>query len=151
MKTIGQADILTMRRTGFLASQKSPAYSIIKSYDWAKEARGKGDCIICGNHSQIEKDVFEILFKGNQPLILMLARGMKKRWEPQLLQEVEKGRLLILSPFEDHVSRVTRETAEIRNKAMIELANEIVVGHARPGGQLERLLRGKDYISLSNS
>ena len=81
---------------------------MLKSYDWAKEQRKKGICVVCGNHSQIEKDVFEILLKGKQPLILVLARSMKKRIEPTIKEAIENDRLLIISPFGKETKRITR-------------------------------------------
>ena len=78
MKFIGNKDILNLEKTAFLCSRKVPAEIILKSCDWAKRQRENGNCIVCGNHSQTEKDVFEILLKGKQPLILVLARSMKK-------------------------------------------------------------------------
>jgi len=53
-----------------LCSRKVRADILIKSYDWAIEQRGKGNCIISGFHSQIEKDVFHYLLKGSQPIII---------------------------------------------------------------------------------
>jgi len=111
-----------LHKTAFLCSQKVPAEIVLKSYDWAKEQREKGNCIVCGNHSQIEKDVFEILLKGKQPLILVLARSMKTRWEPEIEKAINEKRLLVISPFEKETKRVTRKTAEIRNKK-IEVFN----------------------------
>ncbi len=108
----GNIKILDLHKTAFLCSQKCSAEIVLKSYDWAKKQRMKGNCIICGNHSQIEKDVFEILLKGKQPLILVLARGMKTRWETAIEKAVNENRLLVISPFKKEIKRVTRETAE---------------------------------------
>jgi hypothetical protein len=88
METWGNSDILKLEKIAFLCSQKCPADVVLKSYDWAKAQREAGHCIVCGNHSQIEKDVFDILFKGRQPLILVLARKMKSRWEPEIEKAV---------------------------------------------------------------
>lgn len=91
------------------------------------------------------------MLKGNQPIILVLARGLKKRREPELQQPLEQGRLLIISPFEASVKRVTSETAQIRNRMMIEMADEIVVGYACKDSQLEAILanyRKKEIIKL---
>lgn len=55
MKTWGNNEILKLNKTAFLCSQKCPAEIVLKSYDWAKEQREQGNCIVCGNHSQIEK------------------------------------------------------------------------------------------------
>jgi hypothetical protein len=61
MNFIGKKDILNLEKTAFLCSRKVPAEIVLKSYDWAKQQREKSICIVCGNHSQIEKDVFKIL------------------------------------------------------------------------------------------
>lgn len=54
------------------------------------------------------------LLKGAQPIILALARGLKKRLEPELKDALDKNRLLIATPFDEKVKRVTRETANQR-------------------------------------
>ena len=103
---------------------------------------------MCSNHSQIEKDVFEILLKGKKALILVLARGLKTRWMPDIEKAVEENRLLVISPFQKEVKRVTRETAEIRNKKIIEISDKIVLGYKSKNGQLEKLLKGIEYEQL---
>ena len=144
----GNVEILNLYKTAFLCSQKCPAEIVLKSYDWAKEQREKGNCIVCGNHSQIEKDVFEILLKGKQPLVLVLARGMKTKWTTEIEKAVNKKRLLVISPFEKEIKRVTRETAKKRNEEIIEICDKIVVGFKTKNGQLEKLLNGKKYEQL---
>jgi len=121
---------------------------VLKSYDRAKEQRVKGVCVICGNHSQIEKDEFGILIKGKQPLILVLARGMKKRWEPDILKAINDNRLLVVSPFAEKEKRITKERAAIRNKLIIEIADQIVVGSVSKGGQLDQLLTNSDKSNI---
>ncbi|MBU1013303.1 MAG: DNA-binding protein [Bacteroidetes bacterium] len=141
MEYIGNKDILKQNKIAFLCSQKCPAEVILRSYDWAKEQREQGNCIICGNHSQIEKDVFQILLKGKQPLILVLARAIKKRWEPEYLKAIVEDRLLIISPFTNNEKRITRDKAEIRNKLIVEVADKIIVGSITKGGQLEQIFK----------
>lgn len=51
------------------------------------------------------------LLKGEQPIILALARGLKRRIEPELEEARGNGRLLIVTPFDDAITRVTRKTA----------------------------------------
>jgi predicted Rossmann fold nucleotide-binding protein DprA/Smf involved in DNA uptake len=148
MDLIGNKDILNLEKTAFLCSRKVPAEIILKSYDWAKRQRENGNCIVCGNHSQIEKDVFEILLKGKQPLILVLARTMKKRLEPKIKEAVKSNRLLIISPFNKETKRITRETAEIRNKYIMELSDKITVAYKTPNGQLDKLLKNVEYDEL---
>ncbi|QTA88373.1 DNA-binding protein [Desulfonema magnum] len=137
---LGNKAILNVRKTAFLCSRKCPAEMIVKAYDWAIEQRKKGNCVMSCFHSQIEKDVFQILAKGKQPMILALARGMKKRWEPEIKTALGQNRLLILSPFDASVKWITSARAEIRNRLILELADEIRIAHAEKGGSLEALL-----------
>ena len=139
---IGNKQILDHYKIAFLCSRKCPADIILKSYDWAIEQREKGVCVISGFHSKIEKDVLHYLLKGTQPIILALIRGLKKRFEPELKDALNEKRLLIVTPFDEKVKRVTRETANQRNRFMAELADEIFVAYALPGGNIEKLLTG---------
>lgn len=141
MECLGNTDLLKLPKIAFLCSRKVPASVVLKCYDWAIEQREKGVCVISGFHSQIEKDVLHYLLKGKQPIILALARGLKEKVEPEFKEPIEQGRLLIITPFEKKVKRVTELTAEIRNKLMTDLADSITVGYASEGGQLEELLK----------
>lgn len=149
MEFLGNQQILQLPKTAFLCSQKVAASSIMKCYEWAKAQREAGNCIICGNQSQIEKDVVEILLCGQQPLVLMLGRGMKKQWSDEILAALAEKRLLIISPFSEQVKRVSRTTARRRNQAIIKLSDRIVVGYFTPNGQLDELLKDQDYELLS--
>lgn len=138
---VGNERILELKKTAFLCSRKVPASVILRCYDWAAAQRDAGQCVISGFHSQIEKDVFHFLLKGKQPIILALARGMKKKLEPELLAPLEQGRLLIITPFNETVKRASSQTAQERNRMMVELASKVTIGFASPGGQLESLLK----------
>lgn len=75
------------------------------------EQRVKGNCVIGGFHSQIEKDVLHYLLKGTQPIIVALAREVKDNLELEFIEPVKQNRLLIISPFDENVKRVTEQTA----------------------------------------
>jgi len=137
---LGNKDILKAHKTAFLCSRRCPADIIVKSYDWAIEQRKNGNCVISCFHSRIEKDVLQILLKGKQPIIMALARGMKKRWEPEIRTAMEQNRLLIISPFDESVTRTTAEQAAIRNRLMLDLAEDIRIAYTGKGGSLEALL-----------
>ena len=136
----GNEELLKLPKTAFLCSRSLPAAAVLPCYDWAIHARDTGRCVISGFHSQIEKDVFHYLFKGAQPIIVVLARGMKQQWEESWLQAIKKERLLVIAPFTPSVRRVTKDTAAVRNKYMLEMADEIVVGYCSSGGELESQL-----------
>ncbi len=138
---LGNEILLELKKTAFLCSRKIPASAVLKCYDWAIEQRENGNCVISGFHSKIEKDVLHYLLKGEQPIILVLARGLKEKLGPEFKKPLEQGRLLIITPFENTVKRITIETAETRNKLMINLADSITVGYVTEGGQLDTLLK----------
>jgi len=142
-KLLGNDSFLNLHKVAFLCSRSIPASIVLKCYDWAITEREKGTCIISGFHSQIEKDVFHFLAKGNQPIIMVLARGMKKQFDPVIQKMLDENRLLIMSPFDSKVIRVTKETADLRNTVMIEIADEIVVGYAQPNGSIFPLLQNQ--------
>ncbi|MCB0482617.1 MAG: hypothetical protein KDC83_14410 [Flavobacteriales bacterium] len=148
MEFLGNKVILNHYKTGFLSSRKCAAEVVLKSYEWAKQQRAEGNCIVCGNHSQIEKDVFEILLKGDQPLVLVLPRGLKYRWDKTWLNEIEKGRLLIVSPFAQEIKRVTRENAERKNETIIVLSDKIIIGYKSPQGQLDALMKNLEFNTV---
>lgn len=139
---IGNLSILDFSKTAFLCSRKCPAEIILKSYDWAIEQRKKGNCIISGFHSKIEKDVLHYLLKGTQPVILALARGLKKREaNKEIVKAINEKRLLIITPFEKKIKRVTQKTAKIRNEFMAKLSDEIFIAYASKGGNIDALKR----------
>lgn len=139
--SVGNLEILQLNKTAFLCSRKIPASVVLKCYDWAIAQRDAGNCVISGFHSKLEKDVFHYLLKGKQPIIMVLARGIKQKIEPELKKQLDEGRLLIISPFSIEVKRVTEETSAIRNKVMIELADSVVVGFANENGSLQKVLQ----------
>jgi len=136
----GNTELLKLSKTAFLCSRNIPASAVLKCYDWAIEQRDKGNCVISGFHSKIEKDVFHYLLAGTQPVIMVLARGMKKKLKPELKAAVDAGRLLMVTPFAENVKRVSVATAKKRNRFMIELADNVVIGFASKSGNLERLI-----------
>ncbi len=149
---IGNKELQKLSKAAFLCSRQVPASTVLKCYDWAIAQREAGTCVISGFHSTIEKDVLHYLLKGKQPIIVVLARGLKHEIEPVFKKPIDEGRLLIVTPFGAEVKRVTNKTAFIRNKMMIELADQITVGYVNKGGQIEVLLSDlKKNVEFINS
>ena len=147
MEVFGNETILKNPKIGFLCSRKVPSDIILRTYDWAIEQREKGVCVVSGFHSKIEKDVFHYLLKGTQPIIMVLARSMYKKVPEYLRKEVDKGRLLIISPFSESVKRASERTTYIRNKYIIDVSDDLYVPFAREGGKLEKLFKQKQTIN----
>ena len=149
---IGNKELLELKKIAFLCSRKVPASIILKCYDWAIQQREEGSCVISGFHSQIEKDVLHYLLKGKQPIIVVLARGLKSNLEKEFIKPIEEGRLLIVTPFEEKILRVTEKTAKLRNEMMVELAHEIVIGFVSEKSNLHEVVNNsvKEKIFLSD-
>lgn len=60
--------------------------------------------------------------------------------QPELKAAIDVGRLLLITPFENNVKRVTAETAEQGNRFIIEISDDIVIGYASKGGTLDSMI-----------
>jgi predicted Rossmann fold nucleotide-binding protein DprA/Smf involved in DNA uptake len=136
----GNLNLLKEHKTTFLCSRRIASQAVLPCFDWAIQMRNSKRCVISGFHSTLEKDVLHYLLKGQQPVIMVLARSMKKDWDDAILSALERQRLLILSPFGSNTSRSSSASAMIRNKIMLQMADEIVIGYATPGGAIEQQL-----------
>ena len=134
---LGNKDLLNVHKTAFLASSTIPVDMILKCYDWAEQMRKEGKCVISGFSSHLEKDVLHFLLKGNQPIILVLARQMYKKVPEELQPLIDNGRLLIIST--SATTRQSKATAHARNHYICELADQIVFVGVTEGSSLHPL------------
>ena len=123
MDYIGNKDLLNLPKTAFLASNTVSSETVLKCYDWATEMREQGRCVVSGFSSKLEKDVLHFLLKGNQPIIMVLARRMYKAIPEELKTALAQNRLLIIST--SNAARQSRATALARNKYVCEMADEV--------------------------
>jgi predicted Rossmann fold nucleotide-binding protein DprA/Smf involved in DNA uptake len=133
---IGNTELVKLPKTAFFCSRKVPASVVLKCYDWATMMREHGECVISGFHSQLEKDVFHFLLKGEQPIILVLGRAMYKQIPEKFTKPLSENRLLIISPISQNIGRHSEQTIEKRNKYIIDIADKIVFGSLNPQGKL---------------
>lgn len=126
--------------TAFLCSKETPGSTILKALDQAVAWRDSGCCVISGFHSPLERECLDILLRGRQPIVMVLARSMPKlRLPPPQRHAVEAGRLTVLSPFTAGEARATAELARQRNRVVAALADRVVFGIVAPGGSLAAL------------
>jgi predicted Rossmann fold nucleotide-binding protein DprA/Smf involved in DNA uptake len=143
---IGNLEILNEKLLGFFCSIKCPGNIILKTYDLARSFRDAGIPLISGFHSPIEKDVFDLLLRGFQPIVICPARSIENMRIPKTWKEaIEKGRLLVLSPFEKKHKRVTASLSEQRNRIVAMLARDAFLPYAAPESRSENLC--KDIVS----
>ena len=115
----------------------------------AQKLRDEGVTVVSGFHSPVEKECLRILFRGNQSIIICLARAMEKiRLPLDWRRALETGRLLLLSPFEKRPRRPTTESAHQRNELVAALSDEALIIYSEPGGSVERITTLVDRWSI---
>jgi predicted Rossmann fold nucleotide-binding protein DprA/Smf involved in DNA uptake len=137
---IGNREILGSRCLGLICSVQCPGSVVIKTFDAIRELRDAGVIMAGGFHSPMEQDCLDFLLRGHQPVLICAARGLGRMRLPAAWREaVDAGRLLLLSPFGDTVTRPRTSHAEIRNEFVAALADVVLIPHASPGGKAEAL------------
>jgi hypothetical protein len=112
---IGNLDILTTNLLGVFCSIRCPGNVILNTYDCMRLLRDFGVAVVSGFHSPIEKDCLDILLKGTQQIVICPARGITRmRIHSDWKKPIDRGRLLILSPFDEKQKRPTVSTARQR-------------------------------------
>lgn len=137
MDYLGNMSLLNVPKTAFLASSTIPVDMVLSCYDWAVKMRNEGRCIISGFSSRLEKDVWDFLVDGKQPIILVLAREMYKKIPQELQSLLDADRLLIISITK--AVRQSKTTAQARNRYICELADEILIVGLNETSSLNKL------------
>ena len=150
MKTeyLGNKSILEAHKTAFLCSRQVSSRAVLRCYDWATEMRDRGEVVVSGFQSKIEKDVLHFLLKGKQPVIMVIARQMYKTLPPSLQAPLDEGRLLIISTAPT-ATRVGKTAADQRNTYIAEIADNIVFGYIRPESSLQEIFNQHPNKSIT--
>lgn len=136
---MGCRDLLALPMTAFFASRQCPGSGIRVAMDWAlQQARAK-NVVISGFHSPLEQSVLTVLIEAQSPVVAVLARPVEGAKLPSEWAELlAQGHMAVVSAA-TAATRITGELATARNNLVAQLATQIVVAHASPGGELERL------------
>lgn len=149
---IGEIDLIKFPLLAVFSSVKCPASSILKAHDYAKEIRNGKMGIISGFHAPAEKEVLEVLLKGTCPIVVVLGRRLEGARIPAAWKaEIEKGRLLVISPFKEYQKQVKKEMALKRNDLAARIAGRVLIVHASEGGSLQGQVKewASDGIEVS--
>lgn len=138
---VGNTDLVNKSILAIFSSAQCPASLILRAHDYAKEIRNGENVIISGFHSPPEKEVLNVLLKGTCPLIVVLGRRLENArfpitWRP----EIEKGRMLVISPFKEYQTQVNKDMALKRNDLAARIAGRVLIIYASEGGSLNRLV-----------
>ena len=73
---LGNTDLLTLHKVGFLASRKVNPTSVIPTINWAnKVSHDPNVAIVSGFQSTLEREVLDIALKGTCGIIYVLNRS----------------------------------------------------------------------------
>ena len=140
LTAIGVFALLSQPKVGLFCSVRCPGDKILTAYDTARKLRDDGIAVISGFHSPVEKECLRILLRGQQPIIICLARSLARiRLPADWRDPLAAGRLLLISPFETRPRRPDKTYARRRNELVAALADEVLIIHAEPGGHIERM------------
>ena len=138
LSIIGNPDILNHKKLAIFCSAKCPGNLILQTYDLIQKLREEGITVISGFHSPIEQECLRLLLRGDQPIILCLARSVEKlRIRREYQGPLAERRLLILSPFVENQPRPTVAMSLYRNHFVAALADRIFVPYAAPSSKTE--------------
>ena len=121
-------------------STKAPASILLQVHDLAQQWRTGGATVISGFHSPVEQECLAVLLRGPGPVIVCPARSLDRmRLKREYREPMAAGRLLLMSPFEEKVRRMTADTALTRNRFVAALADTVLIAHAQPTSKTEQL------------
>ena len=127
-KYLGNKQLLSLHKIGFIASRHASTLDVIPTLDWAAEmSRQKDIAVLSGFQSPLEKDVLKFLLRGVCPIIIVLARGMYRKLPEALQTPMDQQRLLIISNESDNTTRVSEITAHKRNEYVISISDEMKI------------------------
>lgn len=132
---VGNRDILHRKCLGLICSVQCPGNVVLRTFDAIRSLRDAGIVVAGGFHSPMERECLDFLLTGEQPVIICPAKSPGRvRLAPAWLSAFEAGRLLLLAPFDDDVSKTTKANASIRNEFVSALSASVLIPHASPGG-----------------
>jgi predicted Rossmann fold nucleotide-binding protein DprA/Smf involved in DNA uptake len=139
LSVYGDISLLNSQLKALLCSRACPGEKIIEAIDLAQLWRAENRAVVSGFHTPVEKECLRIFLRGPQQLVICPARGIDPFQLPSDWQtKYQRGELLIISPFAPSIRRPTKETAEIRNRLVVDLATDTTIIHATRGGLLHR-------------
>ncbi len=136
----GNRASLDMPMTAFLASRGDFGGGVAAAPTdptrWPKPLA----CVLSGFLSPMERAVFDACLGCDLPMVQILARGLPERFPPRTQRAIDAGRLLVMTPFDGSVDRLSAARAAWCNQYALHLAANVVIGLLVPDGMLACLL-----------
>ena len=121
---IGNQQLLSYIKIGFLASSHIDVSDVMACYEWAARKPEPGCCVMSGFSSKMERDVLHFLLRAHTPVIWVLARRPYNELPQDLQLALDENRLLIISTSE--APRQTKTSAFKRNEYIAETADKLL-------------------------
>jgi len=119
-------------------SIRCPGAVILQAFELAIALRDTGISTIGGFQTPMEREMLAVLLRGKQRVVIIDARGERKRLPGTWQAGIAEKRLVVVSPFTG-IKRPTIETARERNRLVVSAAKSLLVVYASPDGETERL------------
>lgn len=139
---LGNMDLLTLRKVGFLASRKVNPTSVIPTINWANEvSHDPNIAIISGFQSTLEREVLDIILKGTCGIIYALNRSLYRQIPLNLSPAFDSNRILFISLTSEKTTRPTATNANIRNHYITDIADTLAFASVDEASSLHQLMQ----------
>ncbi|MEO8118313.1 MAG: hypothetical protein ABI606_03190 [Rhodoferax sp.] len=137
---VGGQALLAQPMTAFFASRQCPGTAIRAAMDWTLQQAKARQVVISGFHSPLEQSVLTVLLQARSPAVAVLTRPVDgAKLPPAWVEPLAQDCMAVVSSV-TAAKRLTVEGATLRNAQIAQLATNIVVAYASPGGSLADLL-----------
>lgn len=137
METLGNISLLNYSKIGYFASGTIASLSVLPTLDWASEAAKRDDvAIVSGFHSKMEREVLDILLKGQCGIICVLARPIYKVIPDKYRKAYAQNRVLFISHNSAKSTMPSRHLCRQRNEYIASISDELVFSSLTPQSSL---------------
>ena len=148
MNKLGNEHLLLRHKTVFLCSRLTPEALQGQILGWANALSPEQDCVLCGNHSYMEQEIFKCLLQKQVPVIWALAESLPQQVTGEVEKALREDRLLLITCHGEGICHVTQQAAFERNQWMLSMTDEGVVGFVYPGGNVSRQIAGMEHVRI---
>ena len=137
---LGNMDLLTLCKVGFLASRKVVPSSVIPTLNWANKASCNPNiAIISGFQSTLEREVLDIILKGACGIIYVLNHSIYHQIPLNLHPAFDSNRILFISLTSEKTTRPSTANAIIRNHYITDIADTLIFASVNKSSSLYQL------------
>lgn len=145
--SLGDPALLDSAVLGLLSSVRVPPDLMLPALELIVGLGQQGRVLLGGFQTPLERAIRDLLLRRHHRMVIALPRTLDGfRIPREWTDGIRNGQLLLIATSAER--RITRVTAESRNRLIADLANELLVVHATPAGRAWRaasiaLARGK--------